>query len=349
MALSLKESSSCSYIGSSEMCTGSSERIDGKNLYRTDKKCVRCQVKFGLSMTIYKKKYWCKFCRRGVCSDCSPQRVPNPETMKIDRICNECFQKVMAEHFKKEVDEEIGNYKKQKEELNFLLGQEIRNRAKISTKKKILEGILNELEKESERKDRDLRIKISKLRAKKDNIVGKMNGIVKKFHETQREREKKEKAIKDLELQSEEIKKQFKGPSELWAQMRELREKKIKLMKKCELTFNTGSVKENENYEDLVVVYKEAFEENQQLLEELSQLTAELEMKEQKIKNLQKKIAEISSISTCENQDDHEFKELKDKISQQQEVIEELKDQLNKKERIRDDLENRHCSVCTVF
>ena len=135
--------------------------------------------------------------------------------MKIDRICSICYQRVMANHFKKEIDEEVNKLKAEIEEYNFLYGQEVKRRAVKTAKKKILEGILGTLERESEAKDREIRVKITKLKAKKENMVGKMNSIVKKFQETQREREKKEKNMKELENEGEDIKKKANIDDEL--------------------------------------------------------------------------------------------------------------------------------------
>ena len=119
--------------------------------------------------------------------------------MKMDRICTLCYQRVMANHFKKEIGEEVNKLKCQIEEYNFLYGQEVKKRATRTAKKKILEGILATLERESEARDREIRVKITKLKTKKENMVGKMNNILKKFQELQREREKKEKKIKELD------------------------------------------------------------------------------------------------------------------------------------------------------
>lgn len=348
MAFSLKESSSCSLIESTDRFEIVSERVDNKTLYKTDKKCVVCKNFFGFFVTTYRKKYWCKFCYQGVCASCSPQRVPHPESMRIVRICNSCYQNVMTEHFKKEIDLDIYNLKKQKEEFNFLLSQEIKRRATKTAKKKILEGILSELEKESEGKDRESRIKISKLRAKKEIIVGKMNTTLKKFHETQREREKKEKMIKELEIEAEGIKNNINGSDDLWNTMKELREKKMKLSKKYELSNNSTKSVETENYEGLLETYKEVAEENRKLLEELSQLTADLEIKELKIRNLQKKIAEMTAVFQCESDTDTESKEVKFKISQQQEIIHDLRQKLDTEEKKLDEITSKTCK-CEII
>ena len=57
MAFSLKESSSCSFNHSFEHFGGFSEVTETRSLYKDDKQCIRCGEKFGLSFTIYKKKY----------------------------------------------------------------------------------------------------------------------------------------------------------------------------------------------------------------------------------------------------------------------------------------------------
>lgn len=293
----------------------------------TDNRCLRCDAKFGFGLTKFVKKHWCKFCGRAVCSNCSPQRVPNPETSRIDRICNLCYQRVMTDHFKKTLDHEIEDLKKQKSEYYFSLGQEIRNRAKICTKKRILEGILQELENEAERKDREQRTVLTKLKTEKYNKLMRMETIVKKHQETQREFEKKEKKLKESESEGLVIRDRivFELPAlgELWNLMKELRDKKIKLIKKGELVNAGLRNAENENLSELSRIYDEIVEENKQLMQELSEMTAELEIKEQKIRSLQKKIVEATV--SCAHDDEIEISsKLKIKIEEQRKHILEL-------------------------
>ena len=298
-----------------------------KSQYTTDSRCLRCDAKFGFGLMKYVKKHWCKFCGRGVCSNCSPQKVPNPETSRIDRICNLCYQRVMTDHFKKTLDQEIEDLKKQRSEYYFSLGQEIRNRAKICTKKRILEGILQELENEAERKDREQRTILSKLKTEKDNKLMRMESLVKKHQETQRELEKKEKKLKESENEGFCIKERIIGEfpelEELWNLMKELRNKKIKLIKKGELVNAGFRNTENENFTELGKMHDGIVEENKQLMQELSELTAELEIKEQKIRSLQKKIVE-ATINCVHEEEIDASSELKKKIEEQRKVITEL-------------------------
>ena len=298
-----------------------------KSQYTTDSRCLRCDAKFGFGILKYVKKHWCKFCGGGVCSGCSPQRVPNPETSRIDRICNLCYQRVMTDHFKKTLDQEIEDLKKQRSEYYFSLGQEIRNRAKICTKKRILEGILQELENESERKDREQRTTLSKLKTEKNDKLMRMESLVKKHQETQRELEKKEKKLKESENEGlciiERISADFPELEELWNVMKELRNKKIKLIKKGELVNSGFRNAENENFTELAKMHDEIVEENKELMQELSELTAELEIKEQKIRSLQRKIVEATA--SCEHEEEVDVSsELKKKIEEQRKVIIEM-------------------------
>ena len=131
--------------------------------------------------------------------------------------------------------------------------------------------------------------------------------------------------------------------------MKELREKKIKLMKKCDHILNPINNNQSENYEELLLKQHEVTEENKQLLEELSEITADLEIKELKIKNLQKKILEMAAIFQSENEIETENQEIRLKISQQQEKIKSLKQQLKGEEKIKEEITSRACSNCLIF
>ena len=84
-------------------------------------------------------------------------------------------------------------------------------------------------------------------------------------------------------------------------------------------------------------------------MDELSHITADLEIKELKIKNLQKKILEMAAIFQSENEPECENQEMKLKILQQQERIKSLKQQLESEEKIREELTSRPCTACLVF
>ena len=187
------------------------------------------------------------------------------------------------------------------------------------------------------------------MKAKKENIVEKINSIMKKFHESQREREKKEKKLKELEVEAEIIKDRFKGNEDLWFQMKNLRDKKIKLLKRSSCSLNSSKETQNEKFEKLLLIQKDISEQNKQLLEELSQLTADLEIKERKIKHLQKKIAEMSAIFQNESDMDPENQEIKLKIQHQKERIISLQALLSREERALDDISSKSCSSCSII
>ena len=66
------------------------DEID-KNAYHQDKNCVICNSKFGNIGITITKKYFCKFCYRGVCEKCSENRVNN------NRCCKKCFLPTVQE------------------------------------------------------------------------------------------------------------------------------------------------------------------------------------------------------------------------------------------------------------
>ena len=56
-----------------------------KDAYIQDKNCIVCNCKFGNIGFTISKKYYCKFCFRGVCENCSEHRIDK------NRCCNKCF------------------------------------------------------------------------------------------------------------------------------------------------------------------------------------------------------------------------------------------------------------------
>jgi DNA repair exonuclease SbcCD ATPase subunit len=83
-----------------------------RQLYKRDKICTICRIKFGITSA---KKHYCKFCYRGVCSECSPIAVLHPEQNKELRICNLCYDKSLENNVKKEYELKIASNQVAKE------------------------------------------------------------------------------------------------------------------------------------------------------------------------------------------------------------------------------------------
>jgi hypothetical protein len=247
------------------------------------------------------------------------------------------------------MDLEIEDLKKQKGEFYFALGQEIKTRAKICTKKRILEGILAELEIEAEKKDREQRMAVSKMKAEKDNKLIRMEEVIRKYNLVQKEIERKEDKLRESLLEgnvlSQRISEQGLEISCFWIPLQDLRNKKAKLLKKFQLVAAGCQNLENENYSELLNVYDEIQDENLKLMQELSQLTADLEIKEKKIKTLQKKLVEATITYLPEDDPDPYFS-LKSKIDDQRKTLESLKLQIL--ESSEDSLNSKTCTCLVI-
>ena len=155
-----------------------------------------------------------------------------------------------------------------------------------------------------------------------------MDGVIRMYNQSQRDIEKKEVKLRDSELEGLNLSSRLISTSpelaSLWSTMKSLSSKKVKLSQKF-LVLSAGCQNsENENYSDLLRIYNEYDVENQRLVLELSQLTAELEIKEKKIKSLEKKLLE-ARVNSLPEDDPDPIISLKQKLEDQRKTIETLK------------------------
>ena len=97
-----------------------------EGLYQTDKNCAICQIVFGRVGIVHAKKYLCKFCLRGVCKKCSPEKFEHPVSKKREKICSGCVERLMESHLSEEYKLKIDNASSDKAQLLIELDYKIK-------------------------------------------------------------------------------------------------------------------------------------------------------------------------------------------------------------------------------
>mmetsp|Transcript_31326 Transcript_31326/g.30991 ORF Transcript_31326/g.30991 Transcript_31326/m.30991 type:complete len:346 (-) Transcript_31326:157-1194(-) len=72
-------------FNTSSSATNHPDGID-QQAYLKDQNCVICHIKFGKTSLSHTRKYFCKFCFRGVCGNCSSHRIHG------NRCCTSCYE-----------------------------------------------------------------------------------------------------------------------------------------------------------------------------------------------------------------------------------------------------------------
>lgn len=85
--------------------------------FQSDKVCAVCQIQFGKIGIVHAKKYICRFCLRGVCAKCSPQKIEHPNSKKPEKICSSCIEKMIETHLSEEYNRKIFDASSEKNNL----------------------------------------------------------------------------------------------------------------------------------------------------------------------------------------------------------------------------------------
>lgn len=93
--------------------------------FLSDKHCAVCQAEFGKIGIVHAKKCMCKFCNRGVCPKCSPEKLMHPVSKKEERVCAGCLNKMMETHMSSGYNLKINDLheekKQRKQELDMMI------------------------------------------------------------------------------------------------------------------------------------------------------------------------------------------------------------------------------------
>lgn len=101
------------------------EVAEENSKFQSDKCCAVCQASFGKIGIVHAKKFLCKFCNRGVCAKCSPEKLEHPTTKKEEKICSGCIERLMENHLSEDYKQKINLLQlemvQKKEELDFMI------------------------------------------------------------------------------------------------------------------------------------------------------------------------------------------------------------------------------------
>lgn len=159
---------------------------DDTTTFLSDKYCAVCQAEFGKIGIVHAKKCMCKFCNRGVCPKCSPEKLMHPVSKKEERVCAACLNKMMETHMSSGFNSKIRELQEEKiqrkQELDIMirekqldlasnqyLDEQIQNESSISLQKlKKLKDNLGELMDQQELK----RMKYREIKDKYEKYFG---------------------------------------------------------------------------------------------------------------------------------------------------------------------------------
>ena len=125
--------------------------------HNTDKNCAVCQAEFGKIGIIHAKKHVCKFCHRGVCAKCSPEKIMHPTSKSLERICANCLAKMMESHFSQGFQKQIRELKEERTNRH--------EEMKIMRYEKEMDVAENlEIEKKIRQEELDFEVKVKEIR-----------------------------------------------------------------------------------------------------------------------------------------------------------------------------------------
>ncbi|OMJ67630.1 hypothetical protein SteCoe_35151 [Stentor coeruleus] len=138
--------------------------------FQADKNCAVCQIAFGIIGIVHAKKYLCKFCYRGVCNKCSPEKFVHPIDKQECRICVACVEKVMEKSlsvdYKKKLSELMSERDMRKEELGFMIRE-----------KQIDMSHNQYIEQQINTESQFYTVKLKELKSKVNNMMDSQEGI----------------------------------------------------------------------------------------------------------------------------------------------------------------------------
>ena len=113
----------------------SSELPGNRGLWKTDRSCIICSVRFKL----LHHRYHCEFCYRAVCPHCSCHAFLHPESLSHQRCCNSCFSRFATTTLRQELADKLA----QSKERMTIFEDELKN---AKERKKDTEARLRDLE-----------------------------------------------------------------------------------------------------------------------------------------------------------------------------------------------------------
>ena len=182
------------------------EVVDEADKYLDDKECAVCKAEFGIIGIVHAKKCLCKFCGRGVCPKCSPEKLVHPTSKKEERICINCLSKMMENHLSyahkgriEELEHEKAN---RKLELDMMVKEK---QMDLSQNQYIDEQINGEIALGRER-EKVLKMKVEEMMDSTEMTRIEYRKLKDEFERFQSDKDKKIKMIESLQESLEQLK-----------------------------------------------------------------------------------------------------------------------------------------------
>ncbi|OMJ82663.1 hypothetical protein SteCoe_16586 [Stentor coeruleus] len=280
----------------------SCEIKEDNDKFQTDKNCAVCQIAFGLIGIVHAKKYLCKFCYRGVCNKCSPEKIMHPIEKQECRICIACVEKVMEKSlsvdYKKKLTELISERDMRKEELGYM------------TREKQIDMSHNQyIEQQINTESQFYTIKLKELKNKVKDMMDSQEGIRMQHKKLKDENnkyisdmEKKKELILTLEKNLELLKNQYENNKQelpsLRNKMGELQDIELKIKSQIKEKLSIArSLTLNDKEQKLALELDEIKHKIHVADEERMFFIAEIEKLEKENKELEERI-EINNMRT---------------------------------------------------
>lgn len=212
------------------------EVSDDTTTFLSDKYCAVCSAEFGKIGIVHAKKCMCKFCNRGVCPKCSPEKLVHPVSKKEERVCAACLNKMMETHMSSGFNSKISELQEEKiqrkQELDIMIREK---QLDLASNQYLDEQIQNESS-ISIQKLRKLKENLSELRDQQELKRMEYKEIKDKYEKFFGDGKKRESLMETLEKQLSELKVVWENNKKVLPELRnhvgELQENEILLKSK---------------------------------------------------------------------------------------------------------------------
>lgn len=328
-----------------------------KHQWRKDKACAVCHSPFGVVGLLYLKKYFCKFCFRGICPSCSALNVEHQDPRKIETICKICFQISNENCEKVTVKKAHSNSELQLLQKKFNEIQE-----KVQKKQRKLEICVEKLKIEEKIfEDSETEILIERLRQEKHGLKEICEELKKELNEICVEIDEKEaiyfesETVLMDEVSSLEVDK--KKCANFCKILAEAQDRHIFLQGEFECfrlpkDFKSKSANQMAREDTLRTAYEKLIEEEQfycveniKLLEEVTNAESEISVVDDKLLKIQ---GDIGLSPTKIDVEKDAIRELNSNLEDQQKLIRKLKHELESSKLSQDPISEKTCNSCLI-
>ena len=112
--------------------------------YKKEKTCSICEVKVNSTRGDTNRRHGCKFCLHAVCHKCSPLRLFNVASNRLERICVNCFKHTLEEQVRGEIQALKPQRDEELLEISLKLTEETKKRVEFEEQISLLHLVKSE-------------------------------------------------------------------------------------------------------------------------------------------------------------------------------------------------------------